>query len=145
MPCRSARSSTMATKYSGTSRAMERLVKTPVRIKLGDVLYKRLEFGAVVSLDVIDELRGAGIALGDQSFLPHRLEMVARHIRLARGYLGLGLLDQGFLQAFLLLDVVDCRAGCHDISLGLIKLGAVIVVDDLDEDVAAMNALEVLH
>lgn len=71
--------------------------------------------------------------------------MIAGDVRLAGGDLGLGLLDQGFLQALLLFDVVDGGTGGGDIGLRLIELGAVIVVDDLDQDVAAMNALEVLH
>ena len=33
----------------------------------------------------------------------------------------------------------------RDIRLGLLKLGAVVVVDDLDQQVAGLDLLEVLH
>jgi hypothetical protein len=44
-----------------------------------------------------------------------------------------------------LFDVRDSSAGGSDIGLSLIKLSAVVVVYDLDEDVAAVDPLEISH
>jgi len=59
MRCRPAGSSTIATKIlwhvEGEGTACERRLSES---KLGDVLYKRLEFGTVVSLDAIDHCCG---------------------------------------------------------------------------------------
>src|SRR5260370_17531718 len=70
--------------------------------------------------------------------------MLARRVGLDRRALGLGLFDQCFLQAPLFVDICDGSLGSADIGLGLIKLGAVVIVHNLDQDVAGSNSLEIL-
>src|SRR5580704_18264267 len=93
---------------------------------------------------LFDELRRTGVFIR-KILLADGFQMIASHVRLARRDFGLGLFDQCFLQALLLFDVFDRGSGGVDIGLSLIELGAVIVVDDLDQDIAPANALEVLH
>src|SRR5580704_8385161 len=94
---------------------------------------------------LFDELRRTGVFIRKKILLAHGFQMIASHVRLARRDFGLSLFDQCFLQALLLFDVFDRGSGGVDIGLSLIELGAVVVVDDLDQDIAAANALEVLH
>jgi hypothetical protein len=54
------------------------------------------------------------------------------------------LLDHRVLQQFLLLDVLDRRLGRRDARLRLLELGAVIVVDHLDQEVAGLDPLEIM-
>src|SRR5580704_6157335 len=114
-------------------------------IQLGLVQGKTRGRAFFVVDSLFDELRCAGVFIRKQSLLADGFQMIASHVCLARRDFGLGLFDQGFLQALLLFDIVDRSSSGSDIGLSLIELGAVVVVDDLDQDIASTNALEVLH
>ena len=44
-----------------------------------------------------------------------------------------------------MFDVLDRRSGSRDVCLGLLELRAVVVVDELDEQLAGLDRLEILH
>src|SRR6516165_11926115 len=71
--------------------------------------------------------------------------MITGYVGLARLDVGLGLLDQCLLQALLLLDVVNRCSGGVDVGLRLTELGAVVVINDIDDRIARVNPLKVLN
>ena len=102
--------------------------------------------GALFIVDrLLDELTRPGEASGKQRLLTHRLQIIARHIRLGPLDCRLRLIDHRRLQQPLLVDGLDRRLGVGDIRLGLLQLGAVIVVVDLHQQVAGFDLLEVAY
>jgi hypothetical protein len=94
---------------------------------------------------LLDDLVGAGDPGGKQRPLAHRLKVVAGQIRFACNDRRLRLRDQCALQVLLLLDGRDGRLGSQNVPLGLVKLGAVVVVLDLHQQVAGLDPLEIIH
>ena len=103
-------------------------------------------FSAFLVVDrLLRQLRRAGVTFCKQSLLAHRFEMITGYVGLACLDVGLGLRDHCLLQALLLLDVVNRRSGGVDIGLRLTELGAVVVVNDIDDGIARVNPLKVLN
>lgn len=100
--------------------------------------------GALFIVDrLFDDLKRPGETSSQQFLLAHGLEMVTRHIGLGPFNRRLGLLDQRRLQHLLLLDALDRRLGSRDVRLRLLQCGAIVVVDDFNQQIAGFHLLEV--
>jgi len=102
--------------------------------------------GALLVVDgLFDELVRSGDPGAQQSLLANSLQAIARHVRFAGADIGFRLRHNRRLQELLLVEALYRRASGRDIASRLLQLSAVIVIDDLDQQLPAASPGEVLH